>query len=277
MPERLQAPGATGTRCPVGWEQLDYPTFLERRRTLHRRGRPRRVQQRSGTSRSTHGRVDARRPHRRRRVQTVEFKSTARWNVHTEQADPKIEHVIVKTVCGFLNAEGGTLLIGVDDDGDVLGPRARPQHAWQQVEPSTATSCSYVSCSTPTSRSRPPAPCGSRFEESAAGRPSAWSRLPRPASRCSRSRPRATGQATASEFWVRIGNATKQLHGDDMVDYQARALGLTARRLPGALRLSRRGRPRTSRSDDDEAGGVEPSAERIMFRRVRVRVDRGRH
>ncbi|MCX7621534.1 MAG: hypothetical protein N2037_11910 [Acidimicrobiales bacterium] len=24
----------------------------------------------------------------------------------------------------------------------------------------------------------------------------------------------------ASDFWVRIGNATKQLHGDDMIDYQ---------------------------------------------------------
>ena len=39
--------------------------------------------------------------------QTIEFKSTARWNLHTEQPDTKLEHVIVKTVCGFLNAEGG--------------------------------------------------------------------------------------------------------------------------------------------------------------------------
>ena len=32
-----------------------------------------------------------------------------------------MEHVVVKTVCGFLNAEGRTLLIGVDDDGQVVG------------------------------------------------------------------------------------------------------------------------------------------------------------
>ena len=28
-----------------------------------------------------------------------------------------------------------------------------------------------------------------------------------------------TGSGDRSEFWVRTGNATKQLHGDDMVEY----------------------------------------------------------
>ena len=51
----------------------------------------------------------------------VEFKQTARWNVHTKQRDAKIELVIAKTVAGFLNAEGGTLLIGVDDNAQPVG------------------------------------------------------------------------------------------------------------------------------------------------------------
>lgn len=51
----------------------------------------------------------------------VEFKSTARINLHTGQKDPKIELVIAKTVAALANADGGTLLIGVDDDGRVLG------------------------------------------------------------------------------------------------------------------------------------------------------------
>ena len=51
----------------------------------------------------------------------VEFKQTARWNIHTEQRDPKIELVIAKTVAGFLNADGGTLLIGVDDEARPRG------------------------------------------------------------------------------------------------------------------------------------------------------------
>ena len=51
----------------------------------------------------------------------VEFKSTARWNLHTQERDDRIELVIAKTVAGFLNGEGGTLLIGVDDDGRAVG------------------------------------------------------------------------------------------------------------------------------------------------------------
>src|SRR5690606_15806240 len=51
----------------------------------------------------------------------AEFKSTARWNLHTQAHDPKLEAAIAKTICGFMNAEGGTLLIGVADDGAVVG------------------------------------------------------------------------------------------------------------------------------------------------------------
>ncbi len=51
----------------------------------------------------------------------VEFKQTARWNVHSQQKDLRIELAIGKTVAGFLNADGGTLLIGVADDGSVTG------------------------------------------------------------------------------------------------------------------------------------------------------------
>lgn len=51
----------------------------------------------------------------------VEFKSTLRTNLHTGQADPRIELSALKTVAGFLNAAGGSLIIGVADDGRVLG------------------------------------------------------------------------------------------------------------------------------------------------------------
>jgi hypothetical protein len=39
--------------------------------------------------------------------QTVESKSTARWNLRSGATDKRLEHVIVKTVCEFFNAEGG--------------------------------------------------------------------------------------------------------------------------------------------------------------------------
>ncbi len=52
---------------------------------------------------------------------TVEFKSTLRINLHTGQSDEKMHLSALKTITGFLNAQGGTLLIGVADDGEVLG------------------------------------------------------------------------------------------------------------------------------------------------------------
>jgi ATP-dependent Lon protease len=51
----------------------------------------------------------------------VEFKQTARVNLHTKQRDPVIEQMVVRSVAGFMNAEGGTLLIGVTDAGEVSG------------------------------------------------------------------------------------------------------------------------------------------------------------
>jgi len=52
----------------------------------------------------------------------LEFKSSARWDVKENKASKVIEQIVVKTVAGFLNVEsGGTLLLGVDDDGNVLG------------------------------------------------------------------------------------------------------------------------------------------------------------
>lgn len=51
----------------------------------------------------------------------IEFKSTLRTNLHTGQHDEKIQMSALKTIAGFLNAGGGTLLIGVSDDGNVVG------------------------------------------------------------------------------------------------------------------------------------------------------------
>ncbi|NOX47913.1 MAG: cyclic nucleotide-binding domain-containing protein [Chlorobi bacterium] len=51
----------------------------------------------------------------------VEFKSTLRYNLYTKKFDKEIEHATLKTVAAFLNSAGGTLLIGVDDDKNVLG------------------------------------------------------------------------------------------------------------------------------------------------------------
>ncbi len=51
----------------------------------------------------------------------LEFKSTARWDLKLLQASKTLEHVIVKTIASFMNSDGGTLLIGVADNGEILG------------------------------------------------------------------------------------------------------------------------------------------------------------
>ena len=51
----------------------------------------------------------------------LEFKSTLRWDLRDGITNKKLEEVILKTVAAFANSDGGTLLIGVADDGEILG------------------------------------------------------------------------------------------------------------------------------------------------------------
>ncbi len=51
----------------------------------------------------------------------VEFKSSLRWDHVQSKCNKALEIVIAKTIAGFLNHEGGDLLIGVADDGAVVG------------------------------------------------------------------------------------------------------------------------------------------------------------
>jgi hypothetical protein len=53
---------------------------------------------------------------------TLEFKSTLRWSLNEDRQDDKaVTHAVLKTVAAFLNTEGGDLLIGVADDGSIIG------------------------------------------------------------------------------------------------------------------------------------------------------------
>lgn len=53
---------------------------------------------------------------------TLEFKSTLRWNLKEDRKDDKgVTHAVLKTIDAFLNTEGGDLLIGVADDGPIVG------------------------------------------------------------------------------------------------------------------------------------------------------------
>ena len=52
----------------------------------------------------------------------VEFKSSLRMNLRTGRKDRNMEMAVIKTIAGFLNApRGGTLIVGVEDDGAPIG------------------------------------------------------------------------------------------------------------------------------------------------------------
>lgn len=51
----------------------------------------------------------------------IEFKSSLRTNIHTKKPDKKIELAVLKTITAFLNTDGGTLLVGVADNGRITG------------------------------------------------------------------------------------------------------------------------------------------------------------
>jgi predicted HTH transcriptional regulator len=136
--------------------------------------------------------------------------------VHTQQADKSLRHNIVKAVCGFLNGEGGNLFIGVADDATILGI----ENDLTTLE-SQASVDGYElfvrqlldsSLSAPTAttvRIRFPEISGRvvcQISVAAAGKPV----FARP----------TKGGNDATDFWVRVGNATKQLHGDDLLRYQ---------------------------------------------------------
>lgn len=54
-------------------------------------------------------------------AETLEFKSSVRWDFRQHKVNKALELVIVKTIAGFMNNKGGTLLIGLDDEGVPLG------------------------------------------------------------------------------------------------------------------------------------------------------------
>ena len=51
----------------------------------------------------------------------VEFKSSLRYDYRQNSINKELEFVILKTLTGFMNANGGSLIIGVDENGNILG------------------------------------------------------------------------------------------------------------------------------------------------------------
>ncbi|MFT3969772.1 MAG: ATP-binding protein [Micropruina sp.] len=146
----------------------------------------------------------------------VEFKSTARVNLHTGKRDDRMELVVAKTVCAFLNADGGTLVIGVDDFGKPLGldadfatlkaPDSDRFELWLRDHLTVSlgqNAAALVEVDFATLAGDEGAALACRL----GCRPS-----PRPVYL----RP---GRNAAPELWVRTGNSTRQLGIDEATEY----------------------------------------------------------
>ena len=107
---------------PVGWWNMPYETFLNQRRHLMAdvvhaawkklRGEDSETEAAPPTAAELIANGE---------TEGVEFKATLRTNLHTGQVDDKMQVSVLKTLAAFLNAGGGTLLVGVADDGTVTG------------------------------------------------------------------------------------------------------------------------------------------------------------
>jgi len=68
------------------------------------------------------GHRDAEELIKRGESKSLEFKSTLRWSLKEDRRDDKgVTHATLKTVAAFLNTDGGDLLLGVADDGSIVG------------------------------------------------------------------------------------------------------------------------------------------------------------
>ena len=145
----------------------------------------------------------------------LEFKSSARWNLRTDKRDEAMEEVVAKTVAAFMNSAGGTLLLGVDDGGNLIGlgpdyttlkqPDADRfelwlRGMWRTRMGTNAAALPQVDFA--------PTPDGTAEVCRVTAPPSPLPVYLKP----------AKGHDGAA-LWVRVGNSTRRLEVDDAVDY----------------------------------------------------------
>ena len=139
----------------------------------------------------------------------LEFKSTLRTNLHTDKHDNRIEHAVLKTLAGFLNTQGGSLIIGVSNEGTPLGVEA---DGFSDEDKMSLHLVNIVN--------------------SKMG-PNAWAAMHASFDdyeeyrvlvvRCERSSSAVyLKNGNAKQFYIRTGPSTTELSGDDLVEYVKR-------------------------------------------------------
>lgn len=108
---------------PDDWEQMEYAVFLEKRREriaeIVRAGYE--ALAKCADAPATADEDDLNKMVSLGESDGIEFKSTLRTNLHTGKKDKGVELAVLRTLAGFLNTNGGKLVVGVADDGTPVG------------------------------------------------------------------------------------------------------------------------------------------------------------
>ncbi|MCY3786464.1 MAG: DUF262 domain-containing protein [bacterium] len=151
----------------------------------------------------------------------AEFKSTAQKNLRTGNKDHAIIWSLLKTIAGFMNAHGGTLLVGVGDNGAIVGieedylfVKGNDRDGWELWLTSVvSTSLSKMAASElRVTFVNLQGKTVARIDVGRAAKPVFAT-------------PRKGENKEA--FMVRVNNSTEELQGQEMLDYQTK-------RWPGA-------------------------------------------
>ena len=198
---------------PVGWEQLEYEEFCDKRRKL--------IGEvvREGFQRLWDGDavnvVETNTVHdliADSESNVLEFKTGARWSHGTDKKG-KSEQIIAKSISGFMNSEGGTLIIGVTDDGEVFGLESDYETLSKasrdgfelfltQLVSDKITGPSASLCRISFQNIGGSDVC--RVDVAASAKPVFTCPL---------------NSKEHTDFWVRQGNRTDQFHGTDLTEY----------------------------------------------------------
>jgi len=103
------------------WKVENYKKFLQVRRNLLAKTFTEFLNSISATAPNIVATIDVTELIESAEGQFLEFKATLRYSLTENKVDPRLEDVILKTVAAFSNQEGGTLIIGVTDDKQIMG------------------------------------------------------------------------------------------------------------------------------------------------------------
>jgi hypothetical protein len=106
---------------PPGWHNMSYDVFLKERRSRIAQTIREGYEILAGKTAAQPSAISVSELIATGETGAIEFKATLRTNLHTGEKDPRMELAVLKSVAGFLNAKGGTLIIGVADDGAPVG------------------------------------------------------------------------------------------------------------------------------------------------------------